>query len=1050
MRRVRAVECQGDGAMATTVDASGNRVCKYCKKLSTDNSFRNAVHRSETFKRSRSRNERGQAETRRIRNKRKRDFASMSRQSKASKREAQRLKVLENAGKGKINFKKIAKVLRDIGNNTQKNAEQEKEGLEVIPEQDSSEITNKQSTKTCKSAYAHTSSSRELKLTFIADIMNNLGTVDKRGNRFSEKVKNFFTIIRIVGGAQAHRILAHNMGVPANETLRRMDTHPAWEGGFSETNWESIRKTYQSVKAKYPDIMKCLVLSAEDETGIRVAPSWDPRTDTVTGFCGVECTNKCEEVTTCRQKKLCDPVHQCMSEEQVFVVGNDAESYNRIKEICEKYRKGRHLRIMMLNPLDARWPRLVCAHFDTCNAFDAADYVKKQWRRVEDLYRTHIEDIVGPLVGFSSDGDSRRRKLMLHYALGAEAEKLVCFCCDPNSLQRGCVRVRYGLHDEPTFTMKAWKFIIKDKATGETHFRIRYIGDQDSIHCGKKLINCAHHPSRQLRLGPYLYAHMNAITTNMNSQTREETGLLRGDDCRIGWRAMDWPSAIRLMTRKHLTSMDNLCEGRRENQVPNESVRGTMEYLKICRMYTSIYADWSLSHTERIRRAGYVVTYLRLWFCYIDNDPNLTVAENFISREAFQDVLLSCHAAVLLIMANRDLTPWQATNLIRAGTDCCEDFFSFAGASVANKRVFSTLEVRHTIHNHLTVEMLAALGDITIPKSTSHRRQIWDHEGEKVGVEEWQTDAVLKKAWKKGVAQGRKLAQDHGMRPNYYQRVRWWNYPEEICDAKFACARGEGIDDDYWEEEDDDDTDSDDSQNDNTDTDSDDSDNDSGNDEQGLGECLQAIGHENLAENNNSQICQTVMVPGLNQRVHKATVVADLASGGRSDKVSADRMIRVQTEKSNLEKAETEAIRKSNLRKDAWIVGIDTDIAVMVVNDKGETEVEIGRVKRVLRAKKKKTEYRRGIDISSTEDRDKLYKQGVRLYCHFYTRKGKAKKQVYEFTGSSLTTMPIDPHMIVAPVVMEYVKNREWKLNDQSHEIVKNAQKKDSHLLVDE
>ena len=48
----------------------------------------------------------------------------------------------------------------------------------------------------------------------------------------------------------------------------------------------------------------------------------------------------------------------------------------------------------------------------TCNKFTSDD-VKMQWETIDKEYCKNLEAIMGPLIGNSSDGDSRRRKLML-------------------------------------------------------------------------------------------------------------------------------------------------------------------------------------------------------------------------------------------------------------------------------------------------------------------------------------------------------------------------------------------------------------------------------------------------------------------------------------------------------------------------------------------------------------------------------------------------------------------------------------------------------------
>lgn len=56
----------------------------------------------------------------------------------------------------------------------------------------------------------------------------------------------------------------------------------------------------------------------------------------------------------------------------------------------------------------------------TCNKFDTT-FVYRQWQEVQRLYERDLEPVIGPLIGNSSDGDSRRRKIMLQLA-GNDAE----------------------------------------------------------------------------------------------------------------------------------------------------------------------------------------------------------------------------------------------------------------------------------------------------------------------------------------------------------------------------------------------------------------------------------------------------------------------------------------------------------------------------------------------------------------------------------------------------------------------------------------------------
>jgi hypothetical protein len=56
-----------------------------------------------------------------------------------------------------------------------------------------------------------------------------------------------------------------------------------------------------------------------------------------------------------------------------------------------------------------------------------------------------------------------------------------------------------------------------------------------------------------------------------------------------------------------------------------------------------------------VEAAGYVVHFLRVWRSWLHQSSKHTLKENFISREAFQDIVLSCHSAALTIRYRRKL-----------------------------------------------------------------------------------------------------------------------------------------------------------------------------------------------------------------------------------------------------------------------------------------------------------------------------------------------------------------------------------------------------------
>ena len=69
-------------------------------------------------------------------------------------------------------------------------------------------------------------------------------------------------------------------------------------------------------------------------------------------------------------------------------------------------------RVIMIDPVHQQLPRIVLHIQATCNCFDH-NHVLHQWLFFDALTGQHLDPILGPAVGKSSDGDSRRRKFHL-------------------------------------------------------------------------------------------------------------------------------------------------------------------------------------------------------------------------------------------------------------------------------------------------------------------------------------------------------------------------------------------------------------------------------------------------------------------------------------------------------------------------------------------------------------------------------------------------------------------------------------------------------------
>ena len=156
----------------------------------------------------------------------------------------------------------------------------------------------------------------------------------------------------------------------------------------------------------------------------------------------------------------------------------------------------------MLNPLHPSLPNIPILTMPTGNSFDN-NMVHNQMERIMNHYDKYIAPVLGPLVGSSSDGDSRRRKVFL-------------------TLMRSVFGNRYQpIPRELGNILTCEKVALDDGA-----YIIRNNCDQDSIHNHKKLVNHLDHLSRSMRMGKYL-VQLNHVREVYEKYQFTEHGLER-------------------------------------------------------------------------------------------------------------------------------------------------------------------------------------------------------------------------------------------------------------------------------------------------------------------------------------------------------------------------------------------------------------------------------------------------------------------------------------------------------------------------------------------
>ena len=285
------------------------------------------------------------------------------------------------------------------------------------------------------------------------------------------------------------------------------------------------------------------------------------------------------------------------------MVGDDTKAYDRLCEAFSSNKVAGHARVMMLNPVHEDIPALVVLLQATCNTFTNFD-VQKQWREIRDLYHIHLQEILGPLVGHASDGDSRRRKLQLIDATSKDGE-------------------RYEINHE-NFAYSALK----------GPFGTENLADQDFIHNAKKLINSLRHASRKLRIGGNLCT-MNYLEMLFHRESilQPQHGLQMTDVERAD--GMNWESAQRVLFPRVRACLSKINDGESK---PRENVSGTIAYLFVCWRYVEIFYSLEANLAQRITYASYVANFLRIWRASLMREKGKTLKDSFISREAYQDV----------------------------------------------------------------------------------------------------------------------------------------------------------------------------------------------------------------------------------------------------------------------------------------------------------------------------------------------------------------------------------------------------------------------------
>ncbi|KAL9954635.1 hypothetical protein ACROYT_G042199 [Oculina patagonica] len=197
---------------------------------------------------------------------------------------------------------------------------------------------------------------------------------------------------------------------------------------------------------------------------------------------------------------------------------------------------------------------------------------------------------------------------------------------------------------------------------------------------------------------------------------------------------------------------------------------GTRVYLLVVWYYVEIFCSSMASLRERIKYAAIVTHFLAIWHNnYVHRHLRLTIRTNFITRETYTDVLLSCHCAVLLICYMRDNFPNQECRLDLTGADMLEDVWSKNGQWVGNHHNYNFGDLSRNTSHMLRLEQIRV--DPNAPKfAKPHPKQesIWGQQYpdcEKVRLNQYPRVGEEVQAWREGIRGAQELARAVGMVP---------------------------------------------------------------------------------------------------------------------------------------------------------------------------------------------------------------------------------------------------------------------------------------------
>lgn len=210
---------------------------------------------------------------------------------------------------------------------------------------------------------------------------------------------------------------------------------------------------------------------------------------------------------------------------------------------------------------------------------------------------------------------------------------------------------------------------------------------QDTTHIATKLRNRILKPDVNLVMGKFNVSvdHLKALVRNVQKSVH---GLAQLDVHPID--RMNFESFAKIVDQRVVDAL--------KQYIPNSD--GTIKYLNVCKDVTSCFLQLDLEPLERIFRMWRSVYFLRIWRCFILSTRMYTLANSFITSNAYTCIEINARNLILLVKKFRDQnTPEQFIPSLFDSQSCEKAFRKFRSMGTAQytKINFSLHDLLHMI-----------------------------------------------------------------------------------------------------------------------------------------------------------------------------------------------------------------------------------------------------------------------------------------------------------------------------------------------------------------